>query len=105
MKALGIIVALSASIAACAAEDVDPAPPTRTTSLSLTYQNRCAVCHGARGEGVSAVPAIPGRLDEAAFKATVRAGRGVNMPSYPPAEVSDADLERDFRVLSQRAGR
>ncbi|MBS2013948.1 MAG: cytochrome c [Deltaproteobacteria bacterium] len=104
MKALGLSVVLSIGVAACAAEEVDPAP-TRTTSLSLTYQNRCAVCHGARGEGISRVPAIPGKLDEVAFKAAVRAGRGVNMPSYPPAEVSDADLERDYRALSQQAGR
>jgi len=103
MKRLVSLV-LSLGLAACAADEVDPAPPAATT-LSLSFQNRCAVCHGERGEGIGVVPALPGKLDVAAFKAVVRNGRGVDMNAYGPEEVTDLDLEMDYRVLAQRPPR
>lgn len=85
------------------------AAPAEVNGARL-FQRNCAACHGAlgRGDGPSssaarpanlADPAVQQRLDQAAFVAVVREGRGV-MPGF--ARLSEAELNalyEHFRTL------
>lgn len=105
LHALALVLAVCA--AACSDDD-DPAPvndttkdsgPSTTRSLSKAFRNRCATCHGEKGEGANGVPAIPGDMSESQFIATVRSGTNGGMPPFKSTQISDADLKSDYVTL------
>ncbi len=75
--------------------------------LSATYANSCAGCHGSQGEGRARpsgepFPKLPGQLTYAQFSAAVRQGKK-EMPAWSIEQISDADLEHDYAVLTGKA--
>jgi alcohol dehydrogenase (cytochrome c) len=52
------------------------------------YDNKCAGCHGARGEGKIGPPLVPLRHDATALLGIVRQG-GSDMPGIPDREITD----------------
>lgn len=84
------------------------APPAYTLvpkggSLSMRFQSTCASCHGPAGAGRPGYPALPSGLSLDEFKSTVRMGKGLNMPAFDATSISDAEIQSDYRILSQGA--
>src|SRR5262245_14265255 len=52
------------------------------------YDDKCAGCHGARGEGKIGPPLVPLRHDATALLGIVRQG-GSDMPGIPDREITD----------------
>ncbi len=81
------------------------APPTSAAyaatfapgTLSTTFGDECAYCHGDAGEGMTA-PSLQD-VTYAAFTATVRNGKG-GMPSFESDIYPDATLKADFTALT-----
>ncbi|AKF06638.1 c-type cytochrome [Sandaracinus amylolyticus] len=67
-------------------------------ALSASFGERCAGCHGARGEGGAEFPSLREVATLDAFVAAVRTGPEA-MPSFAASEVSDEVLARDYAVL------
>jgi cytochrome c553 len=66
------------------------------------YQNYCAACHGAAGQGDAKYPTIPGGTSKQQFMAMVRNGSEGKMPKFPASLYPDTELLADFdRLLSQ----
>src|SRR4051812_16784823 len=86
--------------AACGSEDTATTarPKTQASSLSKSYENSCATCHGDEGQGSGDYPALPGATSESAFIALVRAGSGT-MPAFTTSQISDATLKSDYAWL------
>lgn len=93
------LLATLTTLTACA--DEEEAPATRASSgLSTSFKTQCAVCHGKEGRGLGPAPRLPGRNDSATYRAAVRTGRGSTMPAFSLTELSDEQLDQDFRTLS-----
>ena len=63
--------------------DDDPEPVKPPTAGELTYQQLCAVCHGADRRGVGHAPPLRGarhRVDESALRALLKSGRSTMPP-------------------------
>lgn len=96
----GAGAALLFALSGCSSDE----PGTTTSPLSQAYQNNCARCHGATGEGSGQFPKIPGSKDtEASFIAFVRAGspRGT-MSAFSASQISDADLKADYLYMTTK---
>lgn len=68
-----------------------PPTPTAVSEGKMLYDKNCAVCHGPSAEGTATAPAIAGH-SMAAMMTQVRNPMG-NMPAFPPAQLSNHDLE------------
>ncbi len=94
-----LILCLALSEPGQAAQNVEPG--------RKTFETRCAVCHGADGNGGDIGPPIAPRLalkDDEQLAAFIRAGvpaRG--MPPNPMADSDMADLLKHLRALQRRA--
>ncbi|MBI2830559.1 MAG: cytochrome c [Chloroflexi bacterium] len=92
---LMITVLVLASCAPKPTATPSPSPPaTPATTLSegeQLYAQKCASCHGAKGEGTAIAPAVAGH-SMTALMAQVRNPMG-KMPAFPMAQLSDHDLE------------
>ena len=69
-----------------------PAGPARADTGTEIYLNRCAGCHGEKGEGRGSFPTLAGNpalADSASVENVVRSGKGY-MPSF--AQLSDQEI-------------
>ena len=80
--------------------------PTNTleATLSPQFQQACASCHGAQGEGQEGYPALRGGVDKQTYIERVREGFGESMPAFDAAFVSDDVLGADYDALKALAG-
>ena len=103
-----LAVACAATMAVACGDDADSTTTTRprtgtSSSLSSSFANSCASCHGDEGEGKASYPAIPGAksASESAFIELVRAGTG-DMPAFTSKQISDANLKSDYLWLATK---
>ena len=68
--------------------------------LSSAFQSVCAGCHGASGQGVGTIPAVPGRLSAAEYRQRVREGKGGKMPAFDVSHISDRAIYEDYATLT-----
>ncbi|MEM9188886.1 MAG: c-type cytochrome [Myxococcota bacterium] len=81
------------------------AAPSYTTlpsggDLSPVFQSVCAGCHGAIGVGRPWYPSLPSSRSLEEYRTVVRDGRGANMPAFGPEVLTDAEIERDYAILT-----
>ncbi len=71
--------------------------------LSVSFLNNCGGCHGTAGEGgeKGEFPPLRHVSNEESFIRFVRNG-GATMPAFPADIISDADLAKDFKILSSK---
>src|SRR5471032_57342 len=96
-----ISVFLIASLAAAhlSAQDTDPG--------RVVFENRCARCHGADGNGAEMGPAIRGRLaarNDQQLVSLIREGLpGQGMPAIQVTDVEMEPLPKFLRTLQPRS--
>jgi len=73
-------------------------------SVSAAFGRYCTGCHGGAGEGQGLYPALPGKLDEAAYVQAVRQGRDNKaMPAFGIDILDEATLRADYAALKTLA--
>lgn len=92
-----------------AAQAQQPPPPGDPVKGKAAWEKNCALCHGAKGEGVVGPPLaglaghmeriamLPGGLE--AGLQTIRNGIPNRMPAFPPEILSDEDLMNGMAYL------
>jgi mono/diheme cytochrome c family protein len=75
--------------------DAGVAPP----GLSKAFEQQCAGCHGARGQGEGGIPALPGELTLGQYMSVARYGKGPRMPPFSAERVTDWQLASDYAFL------
>lgn len=96
----GASAALMFALSGCSSDE----PGTTTSPLSQAYQNNCARCHGATGEGSGQFPRLPGsKTTIEGYTAAVRTGSPARgMSAFSASQISDADLKADFEYMTTK---
>lgn len=83
-------------------DDIEPVVE-QESPLSVSFLNNCGGCHGTAGQGgeKGEFPPLRHVSNEESFIRYVRNG-GSTMPGFPADIISDADLAKDFKVLSSK---
>ncbi|MBI4295706.1 MAG: cytochrome c [Chloroflexi bacterium] len=104
---VSILLVVILMLASCAPKPVTkitpatPPPATPASEGQLLYTQKCASCHGAKGEGTTIAPAVAGH-SMAALKTQVRNPMG-KMPAFPASQISDHDLDEIAEFIAGMA--
>lgn len=100
-----ILMVIILIVVSCTPKPAPPPSPSPTTTPASEgqqlYTQKCAACHGSKGEGTAAGPAIAGH-SMAAVKMQMRNPMGT-MPAFPSSQLSDHDMDEVAEFIAGMA--